>query len=259
MRGSSATSVPVWIGTRGTDFAKSETTVAANTFAVTTTWTRYSFSFTPPPLPDGRAFLIIDAPDASGLYIDGVQLEAASRPTNFAPRAPIEAGLLLARTNGIFAPGETATAELVLYNNGPATSLNLRRRLRDVFDLPVAASTVNWTQAVAAGRTALNLDFTAGTTTGAFRAEVDVDDLLTSPCADTHYVVNPPAPPPGRTRPSAPISITTSSPPAPVPPEQAGPRPGKPSGMSSKPKPAVGFPTTDPPRKGRLNLGATPA
>lgn len=194
MRAGSNTTVPVWVARAGTSYENAATAVAAQDFAVTTGWARYSFTFTPPPLPRGRAFLVIDPPNSGTVSIDGVQVEAGTSPTAYGPRSNIESALVIDRASAVYAPGESVTAQWIVANHGGATSLSARRLTRDAAGTEVPGSAQTWSQSLPTGRSTIPVTLPTGGRLGAFRGEIE---LAGSVVADNTFCVLPPAPPSG--------------------------------------------------------------
>ena len=186
--GTTGQSMPVAI-------ASANNTLLSSTFALTTSWARYSFTFVLPPVPDETVYLSFDPPNTSNVYLDAVQLEAGASATAFAPRATVESQLDIDASNGIYTPGGTVSGTLTLYNNaGTLQNVALRRRVRDLWG-NARASDVTWTQPVpASGGTTATFTLPVGIQTGAFRIECDVASDTTPPYAEALYTVAPTVP-----------------------------------------------------------------
>lgn len=198
--GGSAT-VRIGVGEIASKVSNSDTLLAHQDFAIDGTWRRVEFTFTPPPLPVDRGFLVITPPANTDLRLDAAQVEVAPAAGAWAPRHAIEAGIALDRANGRFhadeiTGGVRVTGTVKIYNHGASASLDLRRRTRDLWERPRPGVGGQWTAlALPPGLTTFaGVDFTPGPETGSFRAEVDVDDTLSPPHADALFTILPPAP-----------------------------------------------------------------
>jgi hypothetical protein len=107
-----------------------------------TEWTRYSFTC---PAEAGYAFVAV-GPDLGGttfdaavVWLDAVQLEAASSPSAFAVRETFAVRATTARFGNVFTDGDRPRLQLAIENPGAARELNLHVRIRDYFgrELPL--------------------------------------------------------------------------------------------------------------------------
>ena len=92
-------------------------------------------------------------PDRATLWLDAVQLEASTRPTDFAPRDRVEFGVTTDKCGNVFDWSEPVVLRLAVANAESARrDVNVQLDLTDFFDRPAWREEV--TIAVAAGSTA---------------------------------------------------------------------------------------------------------
>lgn len=179
--------------------------IAASSVVVGTNWVRHQFTFTPPPVPDGQLYLVMNLPSGGTVTLDAAMLEpSVSASGAFVPKADIEAGIVPGiTTTGVVASGESYAGTLRIFNAAAqAANLNLRRQARDVWGAILPASAANWTQAVPAGSAvSVPLSVNPGNATGTCRVEVDLDGNPPTALADDIFSVLPPAPSAGQNAP----------------------------------------------------------
>lgn len=94
------------------------------TISATTSWARYTNSFTAPS--NGQYFVKFIDVNASVLWVDNVQVESGTTAHAYAPSTPVELGITVPQTNSMFFAGQTAKFRLNFWNTGPATNATAR-------------------------------------------------------------------------------------------------------------------------------------
>jgi len=105
------------------------TTDPATTISATTSWARYTNSFTAPS--NGLYFVKFNDANRSPLYVDNVQVESGTTASDYAPSTPVELGITIPATNAMHFAGQTAQFKLNFWNTGAATNAVARY---DVYD-----------------------------------------------------------------------------------------------------------------------------
>jgi len=123
-----------------------------DTISVTTSWARYTNTFT--ATSDGLYFVKFIDVNASVFYVDDVQVESGVTAHDYAPSTPVELGITIPQTNSMFFVGQTAQFTLNFWNTGPPTNATARY---DVYDF--------WNSNVLSGVTSVALAAATNTTT----------------------------------------------------------------------------------------------
>lgn len=121
------------------------------TISVTTSWARYTNSFTAPS--NGLYFVKFNDLNSSVFYLDGVQVESGTTAHSYAPATPVELGITIPATNSMYFAGQTAQFKLNFWNTGGATNATARY---DVYDA--------WNSNVLSGLTTVSLSAATNTT-----------------------------------------------------------------------------------------------
>lgn len=113
-------------------------------FRLTTDWERYSFTFQP---QSDQIFVALGldleaSKQAKGtIWIDGVQLERNSQPTDYQPRNPIEVGLRTDHLGNLYTYGNMPIITATVFNSDKSKhSVTLKWRITDFDDVIVSES-----------------------------------------------------------------------------------------------------------------------